>query len=85
VSRNDDGLVTRSKKFQPDPDGDPCKFHIDIMDEDGETVATVQHHTRGGDRPLSGLIAKRAEHNAQVIVDALNADNAGRPYGRNLR
>lgn len=82
--------------FEPEPDmtgdgeGDPEKFILTIASGLGancwraEEIAVIVHRTVGGKYPLDGPEAERKRHNAQVIVDALNANLGGETFAKML-
>ena len=81
----DDGTCTWND-FEAEPEmtgdgsGDPEMHYITIRGEDGEEIAVIAHRLVGGKYPLDGEVAERKRHNAQVIVDALNANHHGETF-----
>lgn len=59
-----------------DGSGDPDKHFITVW-VDGSEVCVIVHRTCGGKFPLDGVVARWKQHNAEVIVGALNAAHDG--------
>lgn len=68
-----------------DGEGDPEKYFLTIVDERGEEIAVIVHRICNGKYPIDGDLALRKQHNAQVIVDALNANMNGHTFAADLQ
>lgn len=86
--------------FEPEPDttgdgeGDPNKHILTIADGLGtndwpEEIAVIVHRTCPDENgvhkfPIDGELANQKRRNAQVIVDALNANHGGETFAEKL-
>lgn len=95
MSKNYDEGDVAWLDFEPEPDttgdgsGDPDKYILTIASGLGtvywpEEIAVIVHRTCGGKYPLDGDVANRKRNNAQVICDALNANQHGETHAERL-